>query len=181
VKLDDKGFVVVDDQMQTNVAGIWAIGDVTGRLLLAHAASAMGILCAEKIKGEEASPINFKMIPSATYCHPQIASFGMTEKEVKESGREYAIGSFPFQPNGKALGLGESDGFVKIIIDPKFGEILGAHLIGPEVSELIGELTLAQSSELTINEIANNIHSHPTLSEAIMEAAEQTLGRAIHI
>jgi len=181
VTLDKRGFINVDANMATSIPGIWAIGDVTGKLLLAHAASAMGIHCAETIKGIKRKPIDFKMIPSATYSHPQVASFGLTEKEAIEAGKQIKKGKFPFQANGKALGLGESSGFVKVIVDANYGEILGAHLIGPEVSELLPELSLAQQSELTVEELAHNIHAHPTLSEAIMEAAEDALGRAIHI
>ncbi len=181
VTLDKRGFINTDANMATNVPGIWAIGDVTGKLLLAHAASAMGIHCAETIKGIKRKPIDFTMIPSATYSYPQVASFGLSEKEALEAGKQIKKGKFPFQANGKALGLGESTGFVKVIVDAKYGEILGAHMIGPEVSELLPELSLAQQSELTVEELASNIHAHPTLSEAIMEAAEDALGHAIHI
>ena len=181
VALDKRGFITVDEHMATNIPGIWAVGDVTGKLLLAHAASAMGIHCAETIRGFKSKAIDFNMIPSATYCYPQVASFGLTERQAKEAGKDIKIGKFPFQANGKSLGLGESNGFVKIVVDAKYGELLGAHMIGPEVSELLPELTLAQQSELTIEEIAHNIHAHPTLSEAIMEAAEDALGHAIHI
>jgi dihydrolipoamide dehydrogenase len=181
VTLDKRGFINTDANMATNVPGIWAIGDVTGKLLLAHAASAMGIHCAETIKGIKRKPIDFTMIPSATYSYPQVASFGLSEKEALEAGKQIKKGRFPFQANGKALGLGESTGFVKVIVDAKYGEILGAHMIGPEVSELLPELSLAQQSELTVEELASNIHAHPTLSEAIMEAAEDALGHAIHI
>jgi dihydrolipoamide dehydrogenase len=181
VTLDKRGFINTDANMATNVPGIWAIGDVTGKLLLAHAASAMGIHCAETIKGIKRKPIDFTMIPSATYSYPQVASFGLSEKEALEAGKQIKKGKFPFQANGKALGLGESTGFVKVIVDAKYGEILGAHMIGPEVSELLPELSLAQQSELTVEELASNIHTHPTLSEAIMEAAEDALGHAIHI
>ncbi len=181
VALDKKGFIAVDANMATNVRGIYAIGDVTGKLLLAHAASAMAIHCVETIKGIKRKPLDFSMIPSATYCYPQVASFGMTEKQAADAGKQIKVGKFPFQANGKALGLGESVGFVKVIADVKYGEILGAHMIGPEVSELLPELSLAQQSELTVDELAHNIHAHPTLSEAIMEAAEDALGHAIHI
>lgn len=181
VELDKRGFIQVNENMATNVSGIWAIGDVTGKLLLAHAASAMGIHCAESIKGLDPKPIDFTMIPSATYCHPQVASFGLTEQQARESGKDIKVGRFPFQANGKALGLGESTGFVKVIVDSQYGEILGAHIVGIEASELLPELTIAQQNELTIEEIAHNIHAHPTLSEAIMEAAEEALGHPIHI
>ena len=179
-ELDAKGFVTVDNRMSTNISGVWAIGDVTGKLLLAHVASTQGILCADAIAGKETQAINYKMVPKATYCQPQVASFGMTEAEAQKSGYEVKVGRFPFQANGKALGLGEGRGFVKLITDAKYGEILGAHMIGPEVSELLPELTLAQRMEMTAEEIAQNIHAHPTLSEVLMEAAEDTNGSAIH-
>lgn len=181
VKMDEKGNVQIGDNMATNMRGIWAIGDVTGKVLLAHVASAQGIICADAIAGKETTPINYDNVPHATYCQPQVASFGMTEAKAKASGKQIKVGSFPFQANGKALGLGESSGFIKIISDAKYGEILGAHLIGPEVSELLPELTLAQSMELTAEEIAHNIHAHPTLSEVILEAAEAVEGKSIHI
>lgn len=181
VDMDEKGNVKVDDNLATNMRGIWAIGDVTGKLLLAHVASTQGIVCADAMAGKQTTPINYDMVPHATYCQPQVASFGMTEAQAKASGKEIKIGSFPFQANGKALGLGDSGGFIKIISDAKYGEILGAHMIGPEVSELLPELTLAQSMELTAEEIAHNIHAHPTLSEVIMEAAEGVEGQSIQI
>lgn len=181
VNLDKRGFIEIDDRMATNVPGIWAIGDVTGKLLLAHVASAQGIVCAENIAGVESVKLDYRMMPRATYCHPQVASFGLTETQAKEEGYEVKVGRFPFQVNGKSLGLGESTGFIKIVTDVKYGEILGAHLIGPEVSELLPELTLAQSMELTAEEIARNVHAHPTLSEVIMEAAHGIVGETIHI
>jgi len=181
VKLDDRGFIAIDDRMATNVPGIYAIGDVTGRLLLAHVASAQGIVCAENIAGVETIKLDYKMMPRATYSHPQVASFGYTEKEARELGQEIKVGRFPFQANGKALGLGDYGGFVKIITDAKYGEILGAHLVGPDVSELLPELTLAQRMELTTAEIARNVHAHPTLSEVLMEAAEAAEGHAINV
>ncbi len=179
VKLTERGHVEVDDRMATSVPGVWAIGDVTGKLLLAHVASTQGILCAEAIAGMKTTPIDYTMVPRATYSQPQIASFGLTEAQVKEKGLEYKLGKFNLMANGKALGLGETAGFCKLIIDPKYGEILGAHLIGVEVSELLPELTLAQKMELTAEEIAGNIHAHPTLSEIIMEAAHVALGHPI--
>lgn len=181
VKLNQRGFIEIDERMATNVPGIYAIGDVTGQLLLAHVASAQAIVCAENIAGVETVKLNYKMMPRAVYSHPQVASFGYTETEAKEQGYEVKIGRFPFQPNGKALGLGDYAGFVKIIRDAKYGEILGAHMVGPDVSELLPELTLAQRMELTTAEIARNVHAHPTLSEALMEAAEAAEGHAIHI
>lgn len=181
VELNERGFIKIDERMATNVPGIWAIGDVTGQLLLAHVASAMGIVAAENIAGVPTVKLDYRMMPRATYCQPQVASFGLTEAQAREQGYEVKIGRFPFQPNGKALGLGDYAGFVKIVTDAKYGEILGAHMIGPEVTELLPELTLAQSMELTIEEIARNVHAHPTLSEVIMEAAHAAAGHAIHI
>jgi len=180
VKISERGFVEIDEKMQTNVPGIWAIGDVTGKLMLAHVGSAMGIICAENIAGAETVTLDYEMMPRATYCQPQVASFGITEAQAKERGYTVKIGRFPFQPNGKALGMGDYAGFVKLVIDEKYGEILGAHMIGPEVTELLPELTLAHMMELTPHEIARNVHAHPTLSEAVMEAAHAAMGNAIH-
>jgi dihydrolipoamide dehydrogenase len=181
VKLSPRGFIEVDERLATNVPGIWAIGDVTGKLLLAHVASAQGIVCAENIAGAETITLDYIMMPRATYCQPQVASFGLTEAQAVEKGYKVKVGRFIFQANGKALGLGDYAGFVKLITDEKYGEILGAHLIGPDVSELLPELTLAQRMELTSAEIARNVHAHPTLSEALMEAAEGAEGHSIHI
>jgi dihydrolipoamide dehydrogenase len=181
IALNKRGFIEVDDRMATNVEGIWAIGDVTGKLLLAHVASAMGVVAAENIAGVETVKLDYNMMPRATYCHPQTASFGYTEAQAVEQGYDVSVGEFPFQANGKALGLGDYDGFVKIISDKKYGEVLGAQMVGPDVSELLPELTLAQRFELSVHEIARNVHTHPTLSETLMEAAESALGKAIHI
>jgi dihydrolipoamide dehydrogenase len=181
VKISERGFVEVDERMQTNVPGIWAIGDVTGKLMLAHVGSAMGIVCAENIAGAETVKLDYEMMPRATYCQPQIASFGITEAQAKERGYAVKVGRFPFQANGKALGLGDYAGWVKIVVDEKYGEILGAHMIGPEVTELLPELTLAHMLELTPHEIARNVHAHPTLSEVLMEAAHGAEGSPIHI
>jgi dihydrolipoamide dehydrogenase len=167
--------------MATNVPGIWAIGDVTAKLMLAHVGSAQGIICAENIAGVETVTLDYEMMPRATYCHPQVASFGLTEAQAAERGYEVKVGRFPFQANGKALGLNDSAGWVKIIADAKYGEILGAHMIGPEVTELLPELTIAQMMELTPAEIARNVHAHPSLSEVLMEAAHGLEGHAIHI
>jgi dihydrolipoamide dehydrogenase len=180
VKLSERGHIEIDERMATNVKGIWAVGDVTGKLLLAHVASAMGIVAAENIAGVETVTLDYDMMPRATYCHPQTASFGYTEAQAKEKGYEVSVGEFPFQANGKALGLADHQGFVKIVTDKKYGEILGAQLVGPDVSELLPELTLAQRFELTTREIARNVHAHPTLSEAVMEAAEAAEGEPIH-
>jgi dihydrolipoamide dehydrogenase len=171
VELTDRGYIRIDDRMATNVPGIWSIGDVSGKLLLAHVASAQGVICAENIAGVETGVLDYRMMPKATYCHPQVASFGFTEAQAEEAGYEIRVGRYPFLANGKALGLGESSGFAKIISDAISGEILGAHLIGPDVSELLPELTLARQIGLTAEEIARNVHAHPTLGEVIMEAS----------
>ncbi|HZK17579.1 MAG TPA: dihydrolipoyl dehydrogenase [Anaerolineaceae bacterium] len=180
VELDKRGFVKIDDRMSTNVPGIWAIGDVTGKLQLAHAASAMGQICAENIAGLEERKLDYRMIPRAVFSDPQVASFGYTEAEAKEAGFDVKTGRFNFIANGKALGLGKGVGFAKVVIDSKYGELLGATLVGPEVSELLPELVLAQANELTAEEVARSVHIHPTLSEAIMEATESALGHGIH-
>ena len=175
VKLD-RGAIVVDDRFATNVPGIWAIGDVTAKMMLAHVASAQGVICAENIAGHHSVTLDYPFLPRATYCHPQVASFGLTEQEAKDQGYTVKTAKFPFQANGKALGLGDYQGFVKIVTDAKYGEILGAHLIGPEVTELLPEFTLAHNLELTAEEIARNVHAHPSLSETIMEAAHGLVG-----
>lgn len=181
VETSDRGMIQIDERMSTNVPGIWAIGDVTGKLMLAHVGSAMGIICAENIAGTETITLNYEMMPRVTFCQPQVASFGLTETQAKERGYELRIGRFPFQVNGKALGLGDTTGWIKLISDAKYGEILGAHLIGPEVTELLPELTISQMMELTPAEIARNVHSHPTLSEVLMEAAHAAEGHSINI
>src|SRR5512144_2675343 len=174
VKISDRGFVEINEKMQTSVPNIYAIGDVTGKLMLAHVGSAMGIIAAENIAGAETITLDYEMMPRATYSHPQIASFGLTEAQAKERGYTIKVGRFPFQANGKALGLGDYAGWVKIIMDEKYGEILGAHMIGPEV-------TLAHLMELTPHEIARNVHAHPSLSEVLGEAAHAAEGMPIHI
>jgi dihydrolipoamide dehydrogenase len=181
VAVDRRGFVQIDERMATNVPGVWAIGDVTGKLMLAHVASAMGIVCAERIAGAETVELDFVSMPRATYSHPQIASFGLTAAQAREHGHAVRVGRFPFQANGKALGLGESGGWVQLVVEEKHGEVLGAHMIGPEVTELLPELTLARMMELTPAEIARNVHAHPTLSETLGEAAHAAEGHAIHI
>ena len=184
VQTDKRGFIPVNETMQTNVAGVYAIGDVTGKLALAHVASAQGIVAAEHLAGHETRPIkdaDYVFMPRCTYCKPQVASLGYTEAQAKEKGYEVKVSKFPFIANGKALGLNEKEGFVKIIADAKYGEILGAHLVGPEVTELLPELALAHTWELTTEEIARTVHAHPTLSEALMEAAHGISGQAIHI
>jgi len=175
---------VIDEYMRTNVKGVYAIGDVSGKLLLAHVASAQGMVAAEHIAGHETRPLrdaDYAFMPRCTYCKPQVASIGYTEAQATEKGYEVKVGKFPFIANGKALGLNEREGFVKIIADAKYGEILGAHLVGPEVTELLPELALAHTWELTTEEIARTVHAHPTLSEVLMEAAHAVEGQAIHI
>jgi dihydrolipoamide dehydrogenase len=181
VKLGPRGMVEIDGRMATNIPGVWAIGDVTGKLMLAHVASAMGIICAENIAGAPTVTLDYEMMPRATYSEPQVASFGLTEAQARERGHEVKVGRFNFQANGKALGLGDYAGWAKILTDAKYGEILGAHLVGPEVTELLPELTLARMMELTTAEIARNVHAHPTLSEVLMEAAHAAEGHAIQM
>lgn len=181
VQINERGFVEIDEKMATKVPGIWAIGDVTGKLMLAHVGSAMGIAAAEAIAGRETTPLNYEMMPRATYCQPQVASFGITEAQARERGCRVNVAKFPFQANGKALGLGDYAGWVKLVINEENDTLLGAHLIGPEVTELLPELTLAQMMKLTPAEIGRNVHAHPTLSETLMEVAHVAEGMGIHI
>ncbi|MGQ9819714.1 MAG: dihydrolipoyl dehydrogenase [Candidatus Kapaibacteriales bacterium] len=167
----EHNFIRVDRYMRTNVEGIYAIGDVAGPPWLAHKASAEGILAVEYMAGLSPKPIDYNNIPSCTYCQPQVASVGLTEKKAKELGYDVRIGKFPYTASGKAHGIGEARGFVKLVIDNKYGEILGVHMIGPEVTELVAEITVARSLEATAHNIIKSIHPHPTLSEAIMESA----------
>jgi len=177
----ERGNIQVDERMQTSAPGIFAIGDVTGKLPLAHVASAQGIVAAEAIAGVETVVLDYESLPRCTYCQPQVASFGLTESQAVQRGHEVAVGRFPFLANGKALGLGEHDGFVKIVADAESGQLLGGHLVGPDVTELLPELILARTWELSPREIARSVHAHPTLSEALMEAAHAVFGQAIHI
>ena len=181
VALTRRGAIEIDDYMRTNVSGVYAIGDVTAKMMLAHTAEAQGVVAAETIAGAETMPINYAMIPHATYCQPQIAAFGYTEEKAKELGYDVKVSKFPFSANGKANGLAESAGFVKIVADATYGEILGAHMVGPEVTELLPELVLAQTWDLTTAEIGRTVHAHPTLSEAIKEAAEGVSGHMINL
>jgi dihydrolipoamide dehydrogenase len=181
VETTDRGAIAIDERGRTNVEGVWAIGDVTGKLMLAHTAEAMGIVTAETIADHDTIEIDFDMIPRATYCQPQIASFGYSEEQAKEKGYDVKVAKFPFSANGKAKGLGESVGFVKVVADAKYNEIIGAHLIGPDVTELLPVLTLAQKWDLTADEAARNIFAHPTLSEAVKEAVEGIAGHMIHM
>jgi dihydrolipoamide dehydrogenase len=181
VETTDRGAIKVDARGRTNVDGVYAIGDVTGKMMLAHAAEAMGFVTAETIADAETVEIDFDMIPRATYCQPQIASFGYSEAQAKEKGYDVKTAKFPFSANGKAKGLGDTVGFVKIVADAKYNEIIGAHLIGPDVTELLPALTLAQKWDLTADEVARNIFAHPTLSEAVKEAIEGIAGHMIHM
>ncbi|MEV4323425.1 dihydrolipoyl dehydrogenase [Microbispora rosea] len=181
VRLTERGAIAVDGLCRTNVPHIFAIGDVTAKLMLAHAAESMGIIAAETIAGAETMELDYVMIPRATYCQPQIASFGYTEAQAREQGFDVKVVKFPFTANGKAHGLGDPTGFVKVLSDAKYGEILGAHLIGPEVTELLPELTLAQQWDLTVHEVARNVHAHPTLGEAVKEAIHGLAGHMINM
>jgi dihydrolipoamide dehydrogenase len=181
VETTDRGAIKVDERGRTNVDGVYAIGDVTGKLMLAHTAEAMGVVAAETIAGAETVEIDFDMIPRATYCQPQIASFGYSEQQAKDKGYDVKVAKFPFSANGKAKGLGDTNGFVKIVADAQYNEILGAHLIGPDVTELLPALTLAQKWDLTADEVARNVFAHPTLSEAVKEAVEGIAGHMINL
>ena len=180
VQLTERGAIAVDGHCRTSVEHIYAIGDVTAKLMLAHAAESMGIVAAETIADAETMELDYVMIPRATYCQPQIASFGWTEAQAREQGFDVQVAKFPFTANGKSHGLGDPSGFVKIISDGKYGELLGAHLIGPDVTELLPELTLAQQWDLTVHEVARNVHAHPTLGEAVKEAVHGLAGHMIN-
>jgi dihydrolipoamide dehydrogenase len=182
VKQHEKSKVIeIDGGMRTNLPNVYAIGDVTGKLMLAHVGFAMGIIAAETIAKHPTIELDYQMLPRCTYCQPQIASFGYTEAEAKAAGYQVKISKFPFQANGKALGGGDYAGFVKLITDTQYGEILGVHMIGPEVTELLPEYVLARNAELTAEEIARSVHAHPTLSEALVEVAHGAVGGYIHI
>lgn len=181
VELDENGWIRVDDYCQTTTPGVFAIGDVAGPPMLAHKASHEGIMAAERAAGAESHPLNRDNIPSCTYCHPEVASVGRTEKEALEDGFDVKVGKFPFSANGRALTAGAQDGMVKIVADAKYGEVLGVHMVGQNVTELIAGVTLGRALETTVEELANTVHAHPTLSEAVMEAALAALDRALHI
>jgi dihydrolipoamide dehydrogenase len=177
----DRGFVKVSPRMETSAKGLYAIGDMAGPPLLAHKAMAEGVVAAEAIAGRNPRPVEYANVPSCTYCRPQIASIGVTEAKARENGRELSIGKFPFTASGKAVALGETDGFVKVVADKATGEILGVHIIGPEATEIIHEFAVGRTLEATLDEIMHTIHAHPTLSEAAFEATLAALGQAIHI
>jgi dihydrolipoamide dehydrogenase len=177
----EKGKVIVDDYYKTNVPNVYAIGDIVKGQALAHVASAEGIICVEKIAGHHPQPLDYNNIPGCTYCSPEIASVGYTEEAAKKAGYQIKVGKFPFTASGKAKAAGAPDGFVKVIFDAKYGEFLGAHMIGANVTELIAEVVAARKLETTGHEIIKTVHPHPTMSEAIMEAAAAAYGEVIHL
>jgi dihydrolipoamide dehydrogenase len=177
----ERGFVKVSPRMETSVKGVYAIGDMAGPPLLAHKAMAEGVLAAEAIAGRDPRPIDYGNVPSCTYCRPQIASLGLAEARARENGREISVGKFPFTASGKAVALGDTEGFVKVVADRGSGEILGVHIIGPEATEIIHEFAVGRTLEATLEEIIHTIHAHPTLSEAALEATLGALGQAIHL
>jgi dihydrolipoamide dehydrogenase len=181
IALTDRGFIKINEKMETSAKGYYAIGDVAGPPMLAHKGEREGMIVAEVIAGKHFHPLSYGNIPNATYCHPEVASIGMTEAQVKEKKIEYKVGKFPYSANGRARTSGETEGFVKIIKDAKYGEILGAHIVGAHATELIHEIAVARENEFTVEEIELAIHAHPTLSESIAEAVLDSLGRAIHI
>jgi dihydrolipoamide dehydrogenase len=181
VELTERGAIAIDGHCRTNISNIFAIGDVTAKLMLAHAAESMGIIAAESIAEAETMELDYTMIPRATFCQPQIASFGWTEAQARDKGFDVQVAKFPFTANGKAQGLGDPGGFVKILSDAEHGEFLGAHIIGPEATELLPELTLAQQWDLTVHEVARNVHAHPTLGEAVKEAVHGLAGHMINM
>ena len=181
VQLTQRGAIEIDDYCRTNVAGIYAIGDVTAKMMLAHTAEAQGVVAAETIAGAETMPVNYAMIPRATYCQPQIGTFGLSEQQAKDAGYEIKVSKFPFSANGKAWGLGHAVGFVKLITEAQYNEILGLTMIGPDVTELLPELQLAQQWDLTADEVARVVHAHPTLSEALKEVVEGAAGHMINL
>jgi dihydrolipoamide dehydrogenase len=180
VKLE-RGFIAVSPRMETSVGGLYAIGDAAGRQLLAHKAMAEGVVAAEAVAGLDPHPVDYGNVPSCTYCRPQVASVGLTEAQARAQGRELRVGKYPFAANGKAVALGETDGFVKVVADKPTGEILGVHIVGAEATEIIHEFAVGRTLEATLDEMIHTIHAHPTLSEAALEATLDALGRAIHI
>ncbi|QNF93191.1 dihydrolipoyl dehydrogenase [Janibacter sp. YB324] len=181
VQLTERGAIEIDEYCRTNVDNVYAIGDCTAKLMLAHVAEAQGVVAAEHMNGAETMPVDYDFIPRATYCHPQIGSFGYSEEQAKEKGFDVKTATFPFTANGKAMGLGDAVGFVKVVADAEHNEIIGAHMIGPDVTELLPVLTLAQKWDLTADEVARNVFAHPTLSEAVKEAVEGIAGHMINL
>jgi dihydrolipoamide dehydrogenase len=181
VKLTDRGFIQVDRQMRTTAEGVYAVGDVAGPPLLAHKGSHEGIACIEAIHGDPHAGIDYGNIPNCTYCHPEVASVGLTEEQAREKGHDVQVGMFPWTANGRALTSGETEGFVKVIRDRKYSEVLGAHIVGPHATELIAEFVVGRHLETTVEEMDRAMHPHPTLSEAVAEAALAALGHPLHI
>jgi dihydrolipoamide dehydrogenase len=177
----DRGFITTDGFMRTNVPGVYAIGDVVPTQALAHVASAEGVVAVEHMAGKETRPLNYDQVPGCTYCSPEIGSIGLTEARAKERGYDVAVGKFPFSAIGKARILNQASGFVKIVAEKKYDEVLGVHIVGPSATELIAEAGAALKLEATSEELVRTIHAHPTLSEAIHEASEAVSGHAIHI
>jgi dihydrolipoamide dehydrogenase len=180
IQLTDRGFIKIDKNMQTATPGYYAIGDVAGPPMLAHKGSREGVIVAELLAGQKPHPLKYDNVPSVTYCHPEVASIGLTEDQCKEKKLDYVAGKFPFSANGRARGTGETEGFVKILRDKKYGEILGAHIVGGHASEIIHELAVARENEYTVEEVELAIHAHPTMSEAVAEAALDSLGRVLN-
>ena len=181
IQLTDRGFIKIDKNLQTSVPGYYAIGDVAGPPMLAHKGSREGVVLAELLAGHKTHAIKYDNVPSVTYCHPEVASIGLTEDQCKEKKLDYSVGKFPFSANGRARGSGETEGFVKILRDKKYGEILGAHIVGAHASEMIHELAVARENEYTVEEVDLAIHAHPTMSEAVAEAALDSMGRVLHV
>ena len=181
VSLTEQGFVAVDDLLRTDVEGVYSVGDCAGPPMLAHKASHEGIVAVEHMAGQGHGGIDYGNIPNCTYCHPEVASVGLTEAQAREAGYEIEVGKFPWQGNGRALAAGDTDGFVKVIRGKEYSEILGAHIVGPQATELIAEFVIGRHLESTAEEMEKAMHPHPTLSEAIAEGALASLGRAIHI
>jgi dihydrolipoamide dehydrogenase len=181
VAVSERGAIEIDDYCRTNVDNVYAIGDCTGKMMLAHVAEAMGIVAAETINGAETMPVEYDFVPRATYCMPQIGSFGFTEAQAREKGYDVKTATFPFTANGKAMGLGEAVGFVKVVADAEHNEIIGTHMIGPDVTELLPVMTLAQKWDLTADEVARNVFAHPTLGEAVKEAVHGIAGHMINL
>ena len=180
-KVDERGFVLVDRHLSTNIPGLYAIGDVAGHQLLAHKASHEGITCVEHITGHSHGMVDYDNVPNCTYCHPEVASVGLTELQAKEMGYDIEVGKFPWAAIGRAVASGHSDGFIKVIRDKQFSEILGAHIVGPHATELIAEFVIGRHLESTVEELEKAMHPHPTLSEGVAESALASLGRPIHI
>ncbi|HEU5260195.1 MAG TPA: dihydrolipoyl dehydrogenase [Gemmatimonadales bacterium] len=181
IQVTERGFIKVNQSLQTTAPGYYAIGDVAGPPMLAHKGSREGVYVAELVAGKKPHPIKYDNVPSVTYCHPEVASIGLTEDHCKERKLDYVVGRFPFSANGRARGSGETEGFVKIVRDKKYGEILGAHIVGGHASEIIHELAVARENEYTVEEVELAIHAHPTMSEAVAEAALDSLGRVVHM